>query len=327
MSTRDSLLALLSQAAKDNSWVSGEEAASELGVSRAAIWKAVKALEEEGYLMEAQRNRGYRLAANQDVVTKPDIDTALADANHKVSTEYKATTGSTNIDVKQAAEQGRDEIFAIVAGNQQTGRGRRGRAFFSPAGKGIYLSILIRPNIAISEATSITAAAAVATSRAIDTVFGVTTSIKWVNDIYLGEKKICGILTEAASDLETGTLTYAVTGIGVNVYEPEGGYPEEIKNRAGSISQTVQQGKRAELAGAIIREFVNMYEEGAFVGYLDEYRGRSFILGREIMVIEGKSERKATALDICDDLSLHVQFEDGTQKNLQSGEVSLKVPC
>nr|MCR5583593.1 biotin--[acetyl-CoA-carboxylase] ligase [Eggerthellaceae bacterium] len=228
MSTREQLLTLLSQAALNQTWVSGEDAARQLGVSRAAIWKAIKTLEEEGYHFEAQRNRGYRMAEHQDVITKSDLDAALASAKLPVETQVVFSTGSTNNDVKSLAEQGKEELFALVASKQESGKGRRGRSFFSLGDRGVYLSILIRPSMPIAQASAITAVAAVATCRAVESLFDVKPSIKWVNDVYLGKHKICGILTEAATDLETGMLSYAVVGIGVNVYEPEGGFPEEI---------------------------------------------------------------------------------------------------
>ena len=325
MSTREQLLTLLSQAALNQTWVSGEDAAQQLGVSRAAIWKAIKTLEEEGCHFEAQRNRGYRLAEHQDVITKSDLDAALANAKLPVETQVVFSTGSTNNDVKALAEQGKDELFALVASKQESGKGRRGRSFFSLGDRGVYLSILIRPSMPIAQASAITAVAAVATCRAVESLFDVKPSIKWVNDVYLGKRKICGILTEAATDLETGMLSYAVVGIGVNVYEPEGGFPEEIRERAGAISTEIKQGTRAALAGAIIKEFVELYDKDSFGAFCDEYRARSFVVGKTITVIDGKGEQEALALGIDDDLSLHVQFEDGSEAHLHSGEVSLRV--
>lgn len=193
MSTKEKLLVLLER--EPGTYISGEKLADEIGVSRNAVWKAARALRNEGYLIDAGTNRGYSLRFGSDRLSPTGIFKHLKHEND-LSISVRRTVDSTNTWVRQRAQEGAAEGTVVVAEGQTAGRGRRGRAFFSPEGSGIYLSLLLRPSIDPSQAHLLTCAAAVAVARAIERTSGQSASIKWVNDVYCNERKVAGILTE-----------------------------------------------------------------------------------------------------------------------------------
>lgn len=225
------------------------------------------------------------------------------------------------------AEQGAKEGTVIIAEEQTAGRGRTGKQFYSPKGTGIYISILLRPDIPAEESLFLTTSAAVATARAIEDVSDKRALIKWVNDIYLEDKKTCGILTEGAFNVETGKLDYAIVGIGINVCIPDGGFPDNIKDIATAIfdKQTDSINKRSILIANLLDYFMEYYKDFKSKSYVKEYIERSMIIGKTITVIEGSKTSVAKAIDIDKNCRLKVQFEDGTTKWLSSGEVSTKI--
>lgn len=308
-------------------YVSGEAMAQELGVSRAAVWKGIQSLQQAGYPITAVRNRGYRLEHGFDILDENAIHASMTKSIAKATTlEVRPKTGSTNNDMRLLASNGAREYSVIVAGQQTNGKGRRGRVFYSLGDIGVYLSILLRPRMEMQESTLITCAAAVAVCRSLEKVCKVHPHIKWVNDVYIGDRKVCGILTEGVSDLETGRLTFAIVGIGVNVYEPEGGFPDEIGKVAGAVMHERQSDLRNKLAASIITEFIKLYKAGNQDAFVAEYRERSFLPGRKIAVMNGsKLGKPATAIAIQDDLSLLVRYDDGSQDSLKSGEVSIRI--
>lgn len=231
---------------------------------------------------------------------------------------------STNRLAKEAAEQGAPEGTVILAVSQTQGRGRLGRRFCSPPDTGLYMSIVLRPTLAAEKALLITTAAAVAVARAIECVSPRQARIKWVNDIYCGDKKVCGILTEAAPDLTTGGLAYAVLGIGINVRDPAGGFPSEIADIAASVFGE-SGGDRAALAAAVLDAFFEEYgvlEKGHFI---DEYRRRSLLPARRVTVCKPQGDRAATAIEVDEQCRLRVRYDDGEEEALSSGDVSIRV--
>ena len=231
-------------------------------------------------------------------------------------------SSSTNDDVKAAARAGEPEGFVIIADRQTAGRGRLRRAFFSPDGSGLYMSILLRPGMSLADSVLITAAAAVAVAEAIEQVSGRSARIKWVNDIYLDGKKVCGILTEGAVDAD-GKLQYAVLGIGVNVAPPPGGFPKGLKDIACAVFEDgAPEGVRARLAAEILTRFhrFRALDERAF---LPAYRARSMVLGKTVQVFLGEEEFPARAISIDDDCRLIVETENGPV-TLGAGEVSIR---
>lgn len=231
---------------------------------------------------------------------------------------------STNALAKDCGERGDAEGTVIIAAEQTAGRGRLGRVFYSPANTGLYMSILLRPSIPPTEALSVTTAAAVAICRAIERVSDKTAQIKWVNDVFCDGKKVCGILTEAALDAKTGSLSYAVLGIGINVQDPDGGFPAELSGIAASVFGK-KDGDRAALAAAVLDEFFAIYrclEAGTFV---EEYRRRSMLAGRSILVSTSHGDREATAIEVDGDCRLRVRYASGEEATLSFGDVRIRI--
>ncbi len=234
------------------------------------------------------------------------------------------TVDSTNNLLKAMAKEGRKEGTVIIADSQTGGRGRYDRKFYSPKGTGIYMSILLKPRLKAKDSVLITAAAAVAVNEAILKLFQKETYIKWVNDLFLNGKKVCGILTEGALNTETLRLNWAVLGIGINVYEPENNFHDEIKNIAGAIESERQPDLRNRLCAEIINRFFYYYEKIEKREFLDIYRQKSCVLGKEIEVLKNENNLKATALDIDNDCRLLVSYENGSKEYISSGEISIK---
>lgn len=325
MSVRDGVIEALANG--DAECVSGEELAFRLGVSRAAVWKAVQKLQEEGFPIEGTPSKGYVLEGVHDVLTEAGVMANLGtDALRDGRVRVKRKTGTTMDDARELAEAGAPEFSAVVAGEQTAGRGRRGRPFFSPRDSGVYFSIVLRPKFPIDEAFLITGASAVAVCRAIRALTGKEAAIKWVNDVYIGTRKVCGIATEAAADLETGGLSHVIPGIGINVYEPEGGFPEGISTRAGAVMDAVVPGMRNRFAAKVMDELYSLYYEHPFESFVGEYQSLSMMPGRDVVVIGSRGdETPARALCVNDDLSLKVRYADGTEADLQTGEVSIRL--
>ncbi len=234
--------------------------------------------------------------------------------------------GSTNDIVKGKASVGEEEGYVLIAGTQSGGKGRVGRSFFSPPDTGIYLSLLLRPGGDHTQQTAgITTMAAVAACEAIEKIAPEKALIKWVNDIYVRNKKVSGILTEASFRPETMLPEYAVLGIGFNVYTPEKGFPEEIRNRAGAILSGFVPEGRNRLASEFLNRFMYYYTDREPGEYVEKYRARSFVIGQKITVIVAGTEQKATALAVDDECRLLVRYEDGRTETLSSGEVSIRI--
>ena len=232
------------------------------------------------------------------------------------------TVGSTNTELMALARQGAAEGTVVLAGQQTAGRGRLGRRFESPAGKGIYLSLVLRPGLPMTEAQTVTVSAAVAVCRAVKRLCGLDLGIKWVNDLYYNGKKVCGILTEAGADIESGQLEWLVVGIGLNLTSRPEDWPEELRPIAGSLYPGGPAPvSRAALAGAIARELLGLCP--AF-DCLDEYRARCFVPGHWVTVCTGAETYAAKALSIDDAGRLVVEREGGRQIALQHGEVSIR---
>lgn len=323
MTVKEQLLPLLEQSGEQ--FLSGAEIAARLNVSRNAVHKAITALKEDGYLIEAVTNRGYRLSGESDVLSAAQIGALLDGLSDRLAVTVKPLVTSTLTVIKEDAENGAPEGTVLVAAEQTAGRGRFSRSFFSPPGSGIYLSILLRPRIPATDAVLITTAAAVAVARAAEELSGRTAEIKWVNDVNIDGKKICGILTEAALDLESGSLRYAAVGIGINVYEPECGFPDEIKERAGAVFERRAGNLKNRLAAAVLKYFFYYYDTLEQKAFLADYRKRCTVPGKQITVLSGERAVPALALDVDDACRLHVRYQDGTEDYLSSGEISIRL--
>lgn len=234
---------------------------------------------------------------------------------------YKEVT-STNTLLKQRGQSGAPHGLVIAAESQTAGRGRMGREFFSPDQTGVYFSILLRPTLSPSDALLITTCAAVACARTLEKISGKTAQIKWVNDIYIDERKVCGILTEAS--FVQGKIDFAVLGIGINLYTPDNGFPADIKDKAGSLFTSQDSDLRGVIIAEVLKEFFAMYETIEKRAFIEEYRNRSMLDGKRINVIKSDCITPATALYIDSDLSLAVRYENGEIEHLTSGDVSIR---
>lgn len=324
MTTKEKLLALLEDS--KGTFFSGEEIARTLQVSRAAVWKAVNALREDGYTIDAATNKGYRLSPDSDILSPQGIRRFLKPEYQDLDLTVLPTAPSTNALVREKTNQGCPEGCVIVACEQTAGRGRYGRQFFSPVDSGVYLSLLLRPTAySPQQATCLTAAAAAAMCQAIEAVTGQQPGIKWVNDIFLHGKKVCGILTEAAVGLETGTLNYMVLGAGVNLYPPAEGFPEEIQSIAGSVLERSCPEAKNRLVGEFLNRFWDFYSHPECRAYLEDYRARSLAIGRNVTVLSAGKAVSAYAYGIDDDFRLLVRYENGDTEALSYGEIRIQL--
>ena len=320
---KDNVLAMLLTA---DTFVSGETISEKLGVSRMTVSKAVAALREEGYDITAVTNRGYRLTRGPPRLTLGEILACLPEEKTDRIRCFDSID-STNKKAKELAALGAPSGTVVLSAAQTAGRGRRGRSFLSPAGKGIYLSYLFRPDCTPQDSTVLTALTAVAARRAIWSACHLTADIKWVNDLLLNERKIAGILTELALESESGHIDYAVIGIGINVSEQRDDFPEDLQNKATSLAaESGEEISAPRLAAALISELDRMtWTFPANVGdYLAEYRAANITPGREVIVRSPDGDRFATAVAIGDDFSLRVRFPDGEEKDIFTGEVSVR---
>ena len=307
------------------SYYSGEQLAAKLGVSRSAVWKAVRQLQDDGYRFNAVSGRGYALCAESDVISSEGIRKYLGAKSEGLAIRTYKTISSTNTVLKEMAAEGAPEGTVLVSAEQTAGRGRMSRRFHSPGGTGLYLSILLRPGMNMREALFITTAAAVAVARTVEEVSGRKAGIKWVNDVFMDGKKICGILTEASFDMESRRLDYAVCGIGVNICPPKGGFPDEIRETAGAVfAEHPESDVKNRIAAGIIGKFMDYYRRFPEHAFFDEYVKRSVIIGEKITVIGKGEPREATALAIDPNCNLVVRYSNGAEEALYSGEVSIR---
>lgn len=322
ISVKSRLLELLEQ--NRGITISGEQMARELDCTRAAVWKAVKALQQEGYEIEAGPNKGYMLSEDNNILAEEGIRPLLRQP--EVYLKLYQETDSTNRAAKQAAiagEAGHGSV--ILACGQSCGRGRRGRSFYSPSQAGLYLSVILQPQGNLRESLLLTTEAAVAVYKAVRKITGIELDIKWVNDLYYKGKKVCGILTEAITDFESGEIQYAVVGIGLNLYEEEGGYPPELRGIAGGLYRN-QRDAEGVNRNRLAAEIVNcLLDETRELKLLPEYLDRNMIPGHRIQILDGQQSRSAYAVAICQDGRLKVREEDGSETLLAYGEVSVIV--
>jgi len=321
MSIKEQLAELLES--NDADYISGTAIAKRLDITRAAVWKGIKQLEADGYLIEAVTNKGYRLSDENDKISTYSVKKYLYDYADKFTMDVYEEIGSTNNVLKENAAS-LPNWHAAISNSQSAGKGRIGRSFFSPKGTGAYVSVLIRHDLPLTDAEHITTVAAIAACRAIDEFTDSKASIKWINDVFVEGKKTCGILTEASINIESYTMDWVVVGIGFNIYEPEGGFPEELKNIAGAISKKRIKDLRSKISAGFLRHFYDLFNMLPDTGYIEEYKKRSFVIGLPVNVIKFGSSTPAVAVDIDKDCHLIVRYEDGQMETLNSGEVSIR---
>ena len=321
MSTRTELLRLLSE---NTGYLSGQKIGEELHVSRNAIWKAMQQLREEGYQIESRPRVGYRLKTKSNLLS---YDAVAGDLRYPCELKLFDSVDSTN-NVAKTLTPGKTPIM-VIANKQTAGRGRLGRSFASPSGTGLYMSVCFQPNFDLDKSLYVTMAAAVAVCRAAEKVASVRPRIKWVNDVFHNGKKICGILTEAQSNFETGKIDTLVIGIGVNCFP--GSFSEELKDGAGPLSGRRNAFSRGQLAAEIYNELMSILEELQSKTFLREYRSRCFILGKNILVHPNLNSTsvRARAIDVDDNGGLVVEYMEGRKarqiETLTTGEISIRL--
>ncbi|WP_455684916.1 biotin--[acetyl-CoA-carboxylase] ligase [Thomasclavelia sp.] len=312
MSVKNEIISLLEK--NRNNPVSGQAIADNLNVTRAAVWKAIKVLKEEGYIIEGTPNKGYILLENNDILSSQGIDCYL-DEEIDIYT-YKCLD-STNTQMKKLAIDGGEDHSVVVAEQQSAGRGRFGRNFYSPAKEGIYMSVLLKNYKNIQDATIITIQTAVAVSRAIKRLYGLKIDIKWVNDLYYQGKKICGILTEAISDFESGMIEAIIIGIGINVSTSK--FPDELQNKAKSLG--LNGANRNQFIAEILKQLFAIINED-FNLVLVEYKELSCVLNKEIEFNIKGQRYNGIARDINEFGNLVVESNE-YEMVLSSGEISI----
>lgn len=323
--SREAVLSLLLE--HGNEHLSGEAMSRTLGVSRAAVWKSIEALRQEGYVISSATNRGYRLDSSPDRLRPGELSGPLSGCLVGRELLCLDMVDSTNTEAKRRAMAGAAEGLAVLSEEQSGGRGRLGRSFQSPRGGGLYLSILLRPPLPPAEVVNFTAWVAVAVCDGVEAACGVRPRIKWTNDLVLEGKKLCGILTELGLESETASLQYLVTGIGVNTNQQPEDFSPEVRDMAISLSMVLGRPlRRADLAVQILRALDRMY--AAFpqgkADYLRQYRADCLTPGNRVQLITPNARREATAVGVDDDFRLVVEYDDGVQEALSAGEVSVR---
>ena len=320
---KDRVLSLLT--ARAGEYVSGEAMSQTLEVSRAAVWKAIDALRRDGFAIEAAPRRGYRLTGGPSLLTEGTIRSHLSEGR-RAPLIVLPSVDSTNNYAKSLANTGVFADGTAIAADEQTGgRGRLGRSFLSPKGEGVYLTLLWKPPVEPAKAVNFTAFVAVAICDGIEAACGVRPGIKWTNDIVLGGKKLCGILTEMAVEGETGALQYLLTGIGVNANQ--NAFPPELGDIATSLALTLGAPvDRGRLCACLINALDAMYAVWLAGGgdYPARYRADCLTLGKPVRLLRGDRIEEAFAEDLDDALGLIVRHPDGRRETVTTGEVSVR---
>ena len=306
-------------------YISGQELCEKFGVSRTAVWKVINQLKEEGYEIEAVRNKGYILKGSADVLSKEELESTIHTKWAGTQVAFSDDTDTTNKQNPRHAQQGPPHVTLAVPERQLGGKGRRGRVWTSPAGVGIWMSMLLRPQIDPMAASMLTLVMALSTRRGIEKATGLKSEIKWPNDLVLNKKKICGILTEMSTELME--IQYVIPGTGINVNQME--LPDDIKATATSLR--IESGKiqkRSEIIAAIMEAFERYYDTFMktqdMSGLIEEYNANLVNLGNEVSVLDPAGEYRGVSEGINREGALLVRLSDGTLKEIISGEVSVR---
>ncbi|NLY85708.1 MAG: biotin--[acetyl-CoA-carboxylase] ligase [Tissierellia bacterium] len=315
---------ILEKLKQGEDFISGQEISKEFHITRAAIWKYINILREEGYNIESVPSKGYRLVALPDILSYEEIKEYLNTDFMGRNIHYFNSIDSTNSKAKEIALDEK-EGTVLIAEEQTEGKGRMGRSWVSPKGKGIWMSIILKPNVEPMKVPKLTLVGAAAVYKALENM-GIKAQIKWPNDVLIDGKKICGILTEMSGELNM--VNYVIMGIGINVNLDEGDFPEELKDKATSLKiSTGKEISRKELTANILNEFEKLYlkfkEEDNIEEVLKISRENSILLGEEVRIIRGNNIKIGKAIDINDNGELVVEVGDKVEKII-SGEVSLR---
>jgi BirA family biotin operon repressor/biotin-[acetyl-CoA-carboxylase] ligase len=319
---KEEILRLLRSA---DGYISGQELCNRFGVSRTAVWKAINQLKEAGYEIEAQQNKGYRLMAAPDLMTEAEIKSLMHTEWVAKEVLYFDTIDSTNTKAQELAEKGYQSGTLVVADKQESGKGRRGRSWVSPSGTGIFMTLMIKPDINPNNASMLTLVAALAVAKAITSVTGEEALIKWPNDIVVNSKKVCGILTEMNAQFDY--INHIVVGIGINVHNES--FPEEISQMASSLM--IEAGGRRFHRAQIIAETMAYFEQyyDTFLKTQDlsalvrEYDELLVNRNKSVRVLDPKEPFDGKAMGITPKGELIVDTWE-SRKLVSSGEVSVR---
>ncbi|HFH9839856.1 TPA: bifunctional biotin--[acetyl-CoA-carboxylase] ligase/biotin operon repressor BirA [Streptococcus suis] len=292
-------------------YISGEDLAQELGISRTSVWKAIRQLEMQGLTIEAARNRGYKLV-DGDLLLPEAISEELG-----LPVYFKADSDSTQLDAKNGIENNHPSPALYLAPYQNKAKGRFGRPFYASKSGGIYMSLRLSPNVPFLEFKPYTILAAAAVVKAIQSLCDLDVQIKWVNDIYLGQKKVAGILTEAISSMENQRVTDVIIGVGINVLIDD--FPKELRQTAGNLFDDQPPFARNQLITAIWKAFFETDEKELIA----LYKEKSLVVGQQVSFVENQVEFKGTAIAVTDTGNLVIQLDNGKAKIISSGEISL----
>ncbi|MGN0512775.1 MAG: biotin--[acetyl-CoA-carboxylase] ligase [Lachnospiraceae bacterium] len=319
---KEKILKMLTQA---NDYISGQALCNELNVSRTAIWKYMNQLKEDGYEIEAVTNRGYRLKNRPDVLYANEIKSKLKTLSWAREIYYYDEVDSTNNVAKKLAEDGAPHGTLVITEMQTAGKGRRGRNWSSPKGSGIWMTFILRPQIGPDRASMLTLVSAMAVQKAIENETGLKAVIKWPNDIVVNGKKVCGMLTEMSAEPEW--INYVVVGIGINANTKK--FPEEIADVATSLS--IELGRditRSNLVAGFGAAFEGYYDRfiknGDMSDLMDEYNKNLANLDNKVKILDPKGEYTGISKGINKEGELLVTDEDGNERIVRSGEVSVR---
>lgn len=318
---KDKVLTFLKE---ENKYCSGEEISKKLGVTRAAIWKIIKKLQAEGYEIESSTKKGYKLIESPNIVTANEVREHLSTQYLGQTIHYEAEVDSTNQLAKQLAGQGEKEGTLVIADQQTRGKGRLGRVWTSPPGTGIWMSLILRPEILPQYASQLTLVAGLSVCEAIQEVTGLEAQIKWPNDVVVNGKKVCGILTEMSAEMDG--INYVIVGIGINVNMKS--FAEELPHASSLALQGGQEYSRKEIIKHFLEKFeidYSVYKQNPNLAAIKtRYEKNCITLHKKVKLIRGNEEIIARAIEITTSGALKVQYEDGKIEDIVSGEVSVR---
>jgi len=316
------ILALLRES---GAYISGQELCERFGVTRTAVWKAVNQLKKEGYVIEAVQNRGYKLIDREGIYGKNELESRIRTKWAGRSVIFFRSIGSTNVQARKEAEAGAVHGTLVAADMQTAGRGRRGRDWASPEGTNLYFTIILRPDFQPEKASMLTLVMAHSVVRAIQEEAGIRAYIKWPNDVVINKKKVCGILTEMS--MEVDHIHYVIIGAGVNVGEQE--FAPQLRDKATDlVKECGRPVSRSELLACIMEYFEEDYEcflrDGDLSGLLDSYNRMLVNRDAQVCVLDPLEEYTGTAKGITRKGELLVIMEDGSERLVYAGEVSVR---
>ena len=308
-----------------DSYVSGQELCRKLGVSRTAVWKNIRSLQEDGYEIEAVTNRGYRLAGVPDTIAEEEVASRLQTERMGRQIRYFSRIDSTNQYAKRIAEEGAPDGTLVIADEQTAGKGRSGRTWVTPPAEAIAFTLLLRPELSPDRISMVTLVMGLAVTNAVNSLYGVSAGIKWPNDVVIKGRKLCGILTEMSAEVRQ--VNYIVIGVGINANLTS--FPEEIREIATSLRLELSRDiNRAELIARVMAEFERLYAEfeaqGDLGAVMQEYNELCLNAGSKVRVLDPNGEYTGTSRGINSMGELLVETEDGKMQEVYAGEVSVR---